>query len=97
VAFARAQPGEVEPQDADPAVNETACDPSRSGNLLRARKAVGEQRVRDRLGPGKIEPSAQAVAARAAERELLDAFAHDTPSRTSATPWPEPTQMPIAP
>ena len=40
LALARSEPGEVEPQHADPSVHEASRDLSRGGDLLRTREAV---------------------------------------------------------
>ena len=72
LALAGSEPGEVEPQHADPSVYEASRDPGRGGDLLRTRKAVREQGVRDRVSLRTVEPAAQSITARSGEPNLLD-------------------------
>src|SRR6185312_5571356 len=78
LALARSEPGEVEPQHADPSVYEAARDPSRGGDFLRTREAVREQGVRHWVNLRTVEPAAQSVTARSGEPHLLDARTHCT-------------------
>jgi hypothetical protein len=86
VALAFAEAREVEAEDGEPAIGQGARDVPRGAQVLRAREAVGEERVPAELAPRPLEARGQLLALGAAEREPGSAQGRtSTRSRSAST------------
>ena len=61
IAFGRAQPGEIEPQNREPARRQSGGDIARRKNIFGASEAVGEKRVSARRVGGRFEARRRAA------------------------------------
>ena len=76
IAFALPQPGEIKPQNANPAGGESAGDPHGRHRVLAARKTMGENGVGCRGSVRQVEPARQALPLGAREVEDFRPHGH---------------------
>jgi len=76
IAFARAEAGEVEPEDTDAMAVELGCNAPRGDDILGTSEAVSEQREGPWWAGGKVEPAGERSAEAAGEGHSLGVSCH---------------------